>query len=128
MKFYINKTVSGDFDAVVEAITQNLSKEGFGILTQIDMQQTFKVKLQKDFRKYKILGACNPPFAFEALEHEDKIGTMLPCNVVIQEWAENEIEVSAVDPMVTLHVAENIGLDTIAHEVKEKLTRAIEAL
>jgi uncharacterized protein (DUF302 family) len=128
MKFYINKTVNGSFESVIEQVTRSLTAEDFGVLTEIDVQKTFKEKLNTDFRKYKILGACNPPFAFEALGHEDKMGVLLPCNVVVQELGENEIEVAAVDPTVSMHMVENLGMDTLAQEVKDKLKRVIQSI
>ena len=96
MKYYINKTITAEFNKAVELVTEALKKEGFGVLSEIDIQQKLNEKLDVDFRKYKILGACNPPNAYEALQQEDKIGTMLPCNVIIQEVNESQVEVAAV--------------------------------
>ena len=107
MKYYINKTLSIGFESAVEKVTEALKKEGFGVLTQIDIQEKLKEKLDVDFRKYKILGACNPPNAYKALQHEDKIGLMLPCNVIVQELENNEIEVAAVDPVASMMAVEN---------------------
>ena len=98
MSYHFSKTVNDDFDTAIEKVTGELKKEGFGVLTQIDVQDTLKKKLDVDFRKYKILGACNPHFAYEALLAEDTIGTMLPCNVIVQERKDGKVEVSAVDP------------------------------
>lgn len=128
MKYYISKTINSDFDGAVQAITESLKKEGFGVLTEINMHEKFKDKLNVDFRKYKILGACNPAFAYEALQHEDKIGTMLPCSVVVQELGVNKIEIAAVDPIASMMAVENSNLAGIAGEVKEKLERAISSL
>lgn len=128
MKYYISKTIQGDFDQAVMQVTESLKKAGFGVMTVIDMQEKLKEKLNVDFRKYKILGACNPPYAYQALLHEDKIGTMLPCNVIVQELNKDEIEVAAVDPMASMMAIENENLGTIAREVKEKLEGVIASL
>lgn len=128
MKYYINKTLSIGFESAVEKVTEALKKEGFGVLTQIDIQEKLKEKLDVDFRKYKILGACNPPNAYKALQHEDKIGLMLPCNVIVQELENNEIEVAAVDPVASMMAVENPNLAGIAGEIKEKLERVIASL
>lgn len=128
MAYYFNTTVSGDFDTIVEKVTQLLKNEGFGILSQIDIQQTLKNKLDVDFKKYKILGACNPPFAYQALQSEDKIGTMLPCNIIVQELAENNIEVAAINPMVSMQAVKNKQLENIAVQVSNKLEHVIAQL
>jgi len=117
-----------DFDQVVQLVTESLNKEGFGVLTEINLQEKLKEKLNVDFRKYKILGACNPAYAYKAIQQEDKIGTMLPCSVIIQELDNNEIEVAAVDPVASMMAIENPDLAGIAKEIKEKLERAIAAL
>jgi len=126
MTYYFNTIVSGDFEAVVENVTELLKKEGFGILTQIDIQQTLKNKLDVDFKKYKILGACNPPFAYEALQQEDKIGTMLPCNIIVQELEPNKIEVAAINPMVSMQAVKNEKLGYVAEQVSNKLKNVIK--
>ena len=128
MKYYFNTTVSGNFEAIIEKVTQLLKEEGFGILTQIDIQQTLKNKLDVDFKKYKILGACNPPFAYEALQQEDKIGTMLPCNIIVQELEKNKIEVAAINPMVSMQAVKNEKLGNIAQQVSKKLENVISNL
>ena len=128
MTYYFNTIVSGDFEAVIENVTELLKKEGFGILTQIDIQQTLKNKLDVDFKKYKILGACNPPFAYEALQQEDKIGTMLPCNIIVQELEKNKIEVAAINPMVSMQAVKNEKLGNIAQQVSKKLENVISNL
>lgn len=128
MKYYISKKIRTDFDQAVQLVTESLKKEGFGVLTEINIQEKLKEKLDVDFRKYKILGACNPAYAYKALQMEDKIGTMLPCSVIIQELGNNEVEVAAVDPIASMMAIENIDLDRIAIEIKEKLERAISAL
>jgi len=128
MKYYISKKISTDFDQAVLLVTESLKKEGFGVLTEINLQEKLKEKLNVDFRKYKILGACNPAYAYKAIQQEDKIGTMLPCSVIVQELGDNEIEVAAVDPVASMMAIENPDLTVIAEEIKEKLKRAIASL
>lgn len=128
MKYYISKKISTGFDQAVLLVTESLKKEGFGVLTEINMQETLKNKLNVDFRKYKILGACNPAYAHKALQMEDKAGTMLPCSVIVQELENNEIEVAAVDPIASIIAIDNPGLTKIAGEIKVKLERAIASL
>jgi uncharacterized protein (DUF302 family) len=125
MAYYFNTTVSGNFDSIVEKVTELLKNEGFGILTEIDIQKTLKNKLDVDFRKYKILGACNPPFAHLALKAENKIGTMLPCNLIVQELEDNKIEVAAINPMISMQAVKNKDLENIAEEVSNKLKNVI---
>ena len=128
MKYYISKTLETTFEQAVDRVTESLKMEGFGVLTEINIHDKLKEKLDVDFRRYKILGACNPAYAYKALQMEDKIGTMLPCNVIVQELGNNEIEVAAVDPMASMMAIENLSLGTIATEIKEKLERVIETL
>ena len=128
MNYYFSKTISGTMDLAVEKVTEELKKEGFGILTEIDIKSTLKKKLDVDFYNYKILGACNPSFAYKALQAENKIGTMLPCNVIVQEREAGSIEVSAVDPIASMGAIENDALGEIATEVRTKLKNVIEAL
>lgn len=128
MSYYFNTIVSGDFDTTIEKVTQLLQKEGFGILTQIDIKETLKKKLDVDFKKYKILGACNPPFAYKALQSEDKIGTMLPCNIIVQELGPNKIEVAAINPMVSMQAVKNSQLEDVAQEVSGRLKHVIKQL
>ena len=128
MSYYFNKTISGNFDDVITKVTDELKKEGFGILTEIDVKETLKKKLDVDFKKYKILGACNPPFAYEALKAEDKIGTMLPCNVIVIEQAPGQIEVAAVDPISSMQAVGNPNLGKVASEVQSKLRKVVESL
>ena len=128
MKYYINKTINAGFDQAIVLVIESLKKEGFGVLTEINIQEKLKEKLNVDFRKYKILGACNPAYAYKALQQEDKVGTMLPCSVIIQELASNQIEVAAVDPLASMMAIENPDLVEIAREIKEKLERAIASL
>jgi uncharacterized protein (DUF302 family) len=116
------------FDTAIERVTGALKTEGFGILTQIDVQQTMKEKLNVDFRRYRILGACNPPFAWKALQAEERIGTLLPCNVIVQETPRGEIEVSVVDPVSSMQAVDNAQLRPIAQQVQEKLRRVLAAI
>ena len=128
MEYFFNKQIENiTFDDAVELTTNALSKEGFGVLTSIDMQATLKKKLAVDIDQYLILGACNPPLAYKALQAEDKIGLMLPCNVIVQQ-KEGYIEVSAVDPTVSMQGIENANLGDTASQVQEKLKRVIESL
>ncbi len=128
MNYYFSTTIEAPFEQAIAKVTAELKKEGFGILTEIDVRATLKKKLDVDFRNYRILGACNPPFAHEALKVEDKIGTMLPCNVVVQEHAPGKVEVSAVDPMASMMAVNNPQLDDIAVEVQKKLKSVIDRL
>ncbi|APF20897.1 DUF302 domain-containing protein [Caldithrix abyssi] len=128
MSYYYAKTVDGDFESIVEKVHAELQKEGFGVLADIDIQGALKKKLGVDFRKYRILGACNPPFALKALESEDKIGTMLPCNVVVQETGDGQVEVAAVNPVQSMIGVGNDDLLDIAKQIGEKLQRVIQAL
>jgi uncharacterized protein (DUF302 family) len=128
MKYYFAKTLTDTtFDKAIESVTAALKEEGFGILTEIDIKATLKKKLDADFRNYKILGACNPPFAHKALLAEDKIGAMLPCNVIVQE-KDDGIEVAAVDPMASMQAVENPELEGIAKEVQGKLEKVVRGL
>lgn len=126
MKYYIEKTTEYGFDEAIEKVTEELKKEGFGVLTEIDVQATLKKKLDVDFKKYQILGACNPPFAHKALRAENKIGAMLPCNVIVQELDDGKTEVAAVDPMASMLAVENDKLGEIANEIRAKLEKVIE--
>ncbi len=128
MKYYFNTTVKGTFEEVIDTVTERLKDEGFGILTEIDVTQTLKKKLDVNFKKYRILGACNPPFAHKALLAEDKIGIMLPCNVIIQEIEEGVIEVAAVNPMASMQAVENKKLGDIATEITAMLENVINKL
>lgn len=129
MNYYFKTTLTDtSFDEAIDKTTEELQKEGFGVLTEIDLKSTLKKKLDVDFYNYKILGACNPSFAYKALQAEDKIGTMLPCNVIVQEKETGSIEVSAVDPLASMMSVENTSLGGIADEVREKLKKVIESL
>ena len=128
MNFYFNTTVTGNFEDIVQKTTEALKKEGFGVLTDIDVTATLKKKLDVEFKKYRILGACNPHFAFKALQAEDKIGTMLPCNVIVQEVADGEIEIAAIDPVASMRAIENPDLKGIADQIQKKLKKVINNL
>lgn len=128
MKYYISKTIESEFNQAVRQITEKLSSEGFGIISEVNIKQKLKDKLDIEFRNYLILGACNPSKAFQALEQEDKVGTMLPCNVIIQEIDDKKTEVAAVDPVASMMAIHNTALKDLAIEIREKLTRAIESL
>ncbi|MGZ0014725.1 DUF302 domain-containing protein [Yeosuana sp. AK3] len=127
MNYYFKTSLSCiTFDEAIEKTIEELQKEGFGVLTEIDLKATLKKKLDVDFYNYKILGACNPSFAHKALMAEDKIGTMLPCNVIVQEKKPGNIEISAVDPLASMVSVKNDALGAIALEVRDKLKRVIE--
>ena len=125
-QYYFNKTVGMSFEDTIAKVTEELKKEGFGVLTEIDVQATLKKKLDVDFRPYRILGACNPPFAHKALTAESHIGIYLPCNVIVQDAGDGKTEVAAVDPLVAMSRVENAELEPVAKEVQEKLKRVIE--
>lgn len=128
MTYHFSKTLSLSMDTAVARVTDVLKQEGFGILTEIDVQKTLKAKIDVDFRPYRILGACNPSFAHQALLAEDKIGTMLPCNVIVQEKSPGSVEVSAVDPVESMKAINNPALGSIATEVRSRLQRVIAQL
>ncbi len=128
MKYYFSKILEIGFDEAVSRVTEELKKEGFGILTEIDVKETLKKKLDVDFKKYKILGACNPHFAYQALQEEDKIGTMLPCNVIVQEAEAGKVEVAAIDPMASMQAVQNPKLQSLAEQVQAKLRGVIASL
>jgi uncharacterized protein (DUF302 family) len=128
MSYYFSKTLPVGFDESVRRTTEVLKKEGFGIITEIDVKQTLKAKIGVDFRNYRILGACNPKLAHEALQLEDKIGTMLPCNVVVQEIGINQTEIAAIDPVASMQAIDNPRLIQAAKRVQALLRTVIEAL
>ena len=128
MSYYFSKTLNVQFEEAVSRVREELGKQGFGILTEIDVKETLKKKLGVDFRNYKILGACNPPFAYQALQAEDKIGLMLPCNVIVQEHAEGNVEISAIDPIASMQAIENPKLGSVAEQVQAKLRSVIDSL
>ena len=128
MSYYFSKIVDDSFDDAIERVTARLADAGFGVLTTIDVSTTLKKKIDVDFQRYTILGACNPGFAHKALQAEDKIGTMLPCNVIVQETADGKVEVAAVDPMASMMAIQNETLGGIASEVRGMLKNVIEGL
>jgi len=128
MSYYISTTLNRPFEEGINAVTEALQKEGFGVLTEIDVKATMKKKLDVDFHNYRILGACNPAYAHKALETEDKIGTMLPCNVIVQERQPGTVEIAAVDPVSSMQAVDNDQLGPIAGEIRTRLTRVIESL
>lgn len=128
MSYYFSKVVESPFEEAVARATQELKKRGFGVLTEIDVKETLKKKLDVEFGKYKILGACNPPLAYRALQAENKIGLMLPCNVVVRETPDGRTEIAAIDPIASMQAVENSDLADVAGEVQQKLREVIEAL
>lgn len=125
MSYYISTTFKGSFEDAIQKVTDELKEEGFGVLTEIDVKETLKKKLDVDFKKYRILGACNPNFAHKALSVEDKIGAMLPCNVIVEEHEDGKVEISAVDPVSSMQSVENDELKPIAAEVRDRLEKII---
>ena len=128
MGYYFNTVLECSFDDAIERVTDELKREGFGILSEIDVQAALKKKLNVDFKKYKILGACNPPYAYQALQVEEKIGTMLPCNVIVLEKEDGRIEVAAIDPIASMQAIANPQLQDTADQVQAKLKKIIESL
>ena len=124
MSYYISKTTKLSFEQALERVTEQLQQTGFGVLTEIDVRETLRQKLNVNFRRYKILGACNPPFAYQALQAEDHIGVMLPCNVVVQE-KESGVQVSAIDPLASMATLKNEKLGEIAGQVRSRLQQVI---
>ena len=128
MEYYFSKTLNVSFDEAIKITTEALKSEGFGVISEIRMHEKLKEKLDIDFKKYTILGACNPPFAYKALQAEDKIGTMLPCNVLVIEQAENEIEIAAVNPIASMQAIVNPAVGEVAQQVTDKLKKVIADL
>jgi uncharacterized protein (DUF302 family) len=128
MGYHFSKQLDVPFDQAVSRVTEALKREGFGVLTDIDVKATMKAKLGEEFRPYRIIGACNPQLAHRALMLEDKIGTMLPCNVIVQQHADGVVEVSAVDPIASMQAIDNPGLAEVAKEVQARLKRVVEGL
>ena len=128
MSYHYSRVLGASFEEAVERVQAALKAQGFGVLTDIDVQKILKEKLGVDFRKYRILGACNPPLAHRALQLEDKIGTMLPCNVIVQEAGAGKVEVSAVDPVASMQAVENPALAGVAESVRGKLRKVIESI
>jgi len=126
MDYYYNRKIKGDFDDIMDRAKKELEKEGFGVLTEINVNETFKKKLDVDFRRYHILGACNAPYAYKAIGSEDKIGTMLPCNVILQQINENEVEVAAVNPLASMQAVENSKLNDVAQDIAGKLQKVVQ--
>lgn len=126
MTYYYSKTIHSGFEEAISRVTQALKEEGFGILTEIDVKGTLKKKLDVDFRNYRILGACNPPFAYKALQAEDKVGMMLPCNVIVQEKADGDVEIAAIDPLASMKAIDNPELRKIAETIGHKLKMVIQ--
>lgn len=128
MNYYMAATLEASFDEAIERTETALKTEGFGVLTRVDIQATLKAKINADFRPYTILGACNPTLAYEALQLEDKVGTMLPCNVVVQQKSNGEMEVAAINPVASMQAIENPELKKAAEAVRDKLSRVIASL
>jgi uncharacterized protein (DUF302 family) len=129
MSYYLNTVVKGkSFDEVIELVKNELQKEGFGVPADVDMQNTFKQKINVDFRKYRILGACNPSFAHKAVTSEKNIGVLLPCSVAVQEHENGDVEVAAVDPVVSMAEVKNETVQEVAAEVKNRLKKVIDNL
>ena len=128
MAYYFNKFITASFDEARARTAAALKIEGFGILTEIDVHKTLKEKIGVEFRRYTILGACNPKLAFEALQLEDNLGTMLPCNVVLQERERGQVEITAIDPVASMQAVDNAQLKDAARQVGEKLKRAVETI
>jgi uncharacterized protein (DUF302 family) len=126
MKYYFSNTISTTFDNAIKLITDKLKTEGFGVISEIKMHEKLKEKLEVDFKKYTILGACNPAFALKALQLEDKIGTMLPCNLLVIEQEEGKIEVAAINPVASMQSISNPELYDIAHKVSQTLRNIVE--
>ncbi len=126
MTYHISRKTTGDFDTVIGRVKDLLKTEGFGVLTEIDVAGTLKAKIDKDFRPYRILGACNPNHAFQALSAESHLGVMLPCNVIVQRYDNGEIEVSSIDPATAMQTVGNEALAGIASQVRDALKRVIE--
>ncbi len=128
MSYYFSKTLKISFEEAIARVTEALKKDGFGIMTEIDIKETLKKKLNVDFRKYKILGACNPPFAYRALQAEGKIGLMLPCNVIVQELPGGKVEVAAIDPIASMAAIDNPRLREVGEQVQAQLKAVIDNL
>jgi len=128
MSYYFTKTISIGYEQALIKVQEELKKEGFGIITEIDVTETLKKKLDVNFRKYKILGACNPSFAYQALQAESRIGTMLPCNVIVQEKQDGQTEVSAINPIESMKAVENDQLENISQQIAAKLKSVVDRL
>lgn len=128
MAYYLSTQLHANVDDTIARVESALAEEGFGVVTRIDMRETLKKKIGADFRPYTILGACNPKAAFEALQIEDKVGTMLPCNVIVQQLDENRTEVAAIDPVASMQAIYNPKLHAAAAEIRDRLSKVIDSL
>jgi uncharacterized protein (DUF302 family) len=128
MQYYISKTIKADFKQAEQLVRESLKQEGFGVIMEINVRQILKEKIDVDFRSYKILGACNPGYAHKALLTEDKLGVLLPCNVIVQDLGNGLTEVAAMDPVAAMSVVENDSLKGFATEIRQRLMRAVESL
>ncbi len=128
MNYYYARKLEGSFDGFIEKIKEGLKEEGFGVLSDVNVKELFKSKLDIDFRQYRILGACNPVFSHKALLSEARVGTMLPCNIIVQETSDGKIEVSAVDPVASMLAIDNDPLKEIAAQIGEKLVKVVDKL
>ena len=128
MEYYFNTVLTASFDEAIQLTTEALKSEGFGIISDIDIQAKLNEKLGVSFKKYRILGACNPGYAYKALQAEEKIGTMLPCNVIVIEQANGQVEVAAVNPISSMMAVDNPELEPVARAVTEKLKKVIDSL
>ena len=128
MSYTISNTVNLEFDAAITAITESLKTQGFGIITEIDLSSTLKNKIDKDIAPYKILGACNPNYAYEAVTNEPQVGVMLPCNVIVRQLENNQVEIAAIDPIASMMAIENDKLHGFASEVKALLEKAVTSI
>jgi uncharacterized protein (DUF302 family) len=128
MTYHHTKKVPYSFSEALEKVKAALSEQGFGVISEIDLKEKFREKLNLDFREYRILGACNPKAAYQAIEQEDKIGVLLPCNILVQEHEDGKVEVTAVNPMETMAAVNNSNLESIAKDISQKLQVVIESL
>jgi len=128
VSYYFTRTVGLSFDETLSKVKELLAQEGFGVLTEIDVKDTLKKKLDVDFTRYQILGACNPPFAYKALQIEDRIGTMMPCNIIVREITEAECDVSAINPLVSMQAVAKPELEEVAKQVSDKLQKVVESV
>ena len=128
MTYYFAKTLETSLEGAIQRATERLKEEGFGIITQIDVKETLRAKIGVDFRGYRILGACNPQLAHEALQIEDKVGTMLPCNVIVQDLGDGQVEIAAIDPVASMAAIDNPELKRAAEQVRQKLKSVIDGL
>ena len=128
MNYSINKKICGSFEEAIKKVTEGLNREGFGIITEIDLKEKFREKLDVDFRAYTILGACNPKLAYEAIQKEANVGVMLPCNVLVQESLSGQVEIAAINPIASIGAVQNSELESLAAEVSKKLQKVIDRI